>query len=223
MGEQTLSRRTVLQIAVTGIATSVAGCLGDDGGNGGGTDGDGRSSGGADESTPRETATATEMSDAAPGTATAESDTPTASQSTADVGIVASYPAAGGTEQRRETVLGPGDFESVGPVRTRSGRPPYVQATLTEAAAERFVDVLREHGFTGDGTANCRWQDRPDDPGWCLYTVVDGEVTYAAGLGAELADVVESGAFVDNRTFVLQTATATDAEELKDSLDGNSD
>jgi preprotein translocase subunit SecD len=143
------------------------------------------------------------------------------------VQVVAGYPVEGGngTTYRRDEVLTQGDFTDITPARRGQGQnPPYVQVTLTDDAAERYVQAMNENGFTTEGVGQCFWQQDPDDPGWCLYTVVDGETTYAASMGDDLAPLLRPGqngdvAFYSNPTFRMQTSNFSDAQELKINLE----
>ncbi|MEF8782283.1 MAG: preprotein translocase subunit SecD [Haloarculaceae archaeon] len=143
------------------------------------------------------------------------------------VQIVAGYPVEGdnGTAYERQEVLTQGDFTNISPARQGEGRnPPYVQVTLTDSAAEEYVQVMNQNGFTDEGIGQCFWRDRPDDPGWCLYTVVDDDVTYAASMGDDLAPLLRPDAggdvaFYNNPTFRMQTTNFTDAQELKINLE----
>ena len=141
--------------------------------------------------------------------------------------VVAGYPVEGGnsTAYEERSVLTQGDFTDISPARQgQEGQPPHVQVTLTESAAERYVRVMNENGFTDEGIGRCRWRQNSEDPGWCLYTVVDGEITYAASMGDDLAPLLrpsESGdvAFYSNPTFLMQTTNFSEAQELKLNLE----
>lgn len=134
--------------------------------------------------------------------------------------VVAGYPAGpeSDADYRRETVFTPSDFTEVAPVEGGGEvRAPAVRVEPTDEAAQRFVDVLTENGFTDEGVANCRWNS-DDDPGWCLLTVLDSEVTYAAALGPGLASSVESGAYLDDPAFVVSARDASEAERIRDAI-----
>jgi len=137
------------------------------------------------------------------------------------VGIVASFPgeAGDGSEQRRERLVTQEDVARVGPVRHGGGRPPFVLVTLTDEAATRFTEAMTEYGFTDEGVGNCRWQDDREDPGYCLYTVVDGEVQYAASISAGLAEVFRNGEFAADPQFRMTAVDAEAARELKRTLE----
>jgi len=137
------------------------------------------------------------------------------------VGIVASFPAEAGdgSEQRRERLVTQEDVARVGPVRHGGGRPPFVLVTLTDEAATRFTEAMTEYGFTDEGVGNCRWQDDREDPGYCLHTVVDGEVQYAAGISAGLAEVFRNGEFAADPQFRMTAVDAEAARELKRTLE----
>ncbi len=138
------------------------------------------------------------------------------------VSIVATYPVEteNGTVYRNTTVLEQDDFAGINPAqRAGDGRPPRVPVTLTRTAAQQFADDMIEFGFTGEGRSRCRAEVNPQDPGWCLYTVDDGEVIYSAGMAPGLADIIESGSFEDDRTFVLQTNDFETAQAVQISLE----
>ena len=137
------------------------------------------------------------------------------------VAIVASFPgeAGDGSEQRRERLVTQGDVARVGPVRHGGGRPPFVPVTLTDEAATRFTEAMTEYGFTDEGVGHCRWQDDRADPGYCLYTVVDGEVQYAASISAGLAEVFRNGEFTADPQFRMTAVDAEAARELKRNLE----
>jgi preprotein translocase subunit SecD len=134
-----------------------------------------------------------------------------------DVGIVAGSPGSDGT-QRVELVDASGIAE-VGSVRVRSGGAPYVPVTLTDAAARNFSRTLVDNGFTDEAnTSSCRYDESPDAPGYCIFTVVDGEVVYAASLSPGLADVMRNGEFVEDPQFVVTAANESTARSLATTL-----
>jgi len=143
------------------------------------------------------------------------------------VQIVAGYPetTANGTVQQRTSVLTQGDFRSIGQARQGEGqRPPFVRVVLNDPAADEFVEAMQEFGFTGEGVGACRYNQTPDDPGYCLYTVVDGKITYAASMGSRLADLLRSRAdgdapFLSDPAFRMQTGNISTAQELKINLE----
>jgi preprotein translocase subunit SecD len=78
---------------------------------------------------------------------------------------------------------------------------------------------MQDLGFTSsDGINTCQWQDSPDEPGYCLYTVVDGEKTYGASMSAGLADTLDSGEFSQDPRFVMNTTDFEKAQELESDL-----
>ena len=134
--------------------------------------------------------------------------------------IVAGYPNPNGTGYRNETVLTQGDFTRIGPAREGQGGRPGVSVTLTESAAEEYRQAMVENGFTDDGIQNCRWQRDKDDPGYCLYTVVDGDRTFAAGMTADLAGTLEDReAFLNNPSFTITTSNISEAQQVKLNLE----
>ncbi len=137
------------------------------------------------------------------------------------VQVVATFPdqTANGTVYRRVPLLTQGDFTSIGPPREGQGNePPYVSVSLRPDAAENFSNAMRNFGFVGEGQGNCRWRESPDDPGWCLQTVIDEEVTFAASMG-DLATDIRQGTFVNNPTFTITTGNFSTAQQLKLNLE----
>ncbi|MFC7133448.1 MULTISPECIES: hypothetical protein [Salinibaculum] len=210
MPASTVSRRRLLATLAGGVAGAVAGCSESQGttGNADGNDGG--------------TGTATRT----PSATAAATATETSTRLDADVEIVASYPVetGNGTEHRETTVLDERDVAAVGRVQEGAGgRPPSVPVGLTESGAENFTTAMREFGFTSSaGIQACRYEERPDDPGYCLQTVLDGEVVFSASMSSGLARTLESGAFADDPRFVLQTRNLSKARDLRASLEGNS-
>ena len=139
------------------------------------------------------------------------------------VRIVAASPTEtedGETSQRRETVVTPEGMAEVGSARAGTGaQPPSVTVTLDDATARSLVETLVDRGFTDEGVGDCRWQTDREDPGYCLYTVLDGEVTYAAGLSPALAEAMRGGEFVEDPTFILTAEDLAAAEQLEYTLE----
>ncbi|MFB6137573.1 MAG: preprotein translocase subunit SecD [Halobacteriaceae archaeon] len=100
---------------------------------------------------------------------------------------------------------------------------PAVRLTLRQQAAENFSDALQKFGFVDRAIETgqqgiCYYQQRPDDPGYCIMTELDGEVVHAAGLAPGLAQTIQSGAFVQNPRFHITAANMSQARELQISL-----
>jgi preprotein translocase subunit SecD len=143
------------------------------------------------------------------------------------VEIAARFPAnetadtAAADAYRDVTLLTNGDFVSVGTVqRPGTGSPaPAVPVTVTDEAAANFSSGLVEFGFTGEGVANCPTDAARADPanatGYCLFTVHDGDVVYAAGMSAGLADQIESGEWAADPQFVMTATNESEAQELR--------
>ena len=142
---------------------------------------------------------------------------------TGRVQIVASFPTQGdnGTVQRDVPLLTQGDFASIGQPREGEGtNPPYVRVTLQRGdIAENFTNAMNSFGFTGEGVENCRWRSNPEDPGWCLKTVVDGETVYAAGMDTTLATPIRQGTWQNEPTFRMLTNNFSAAQNLKLNLE----
>ncbi len=136
----------------------------------------------------------------------------------ADASVVARYPAE--NDSMTETaVVTADDVASAEATTTQHGRPG-VAVTLTDAGAQSFTDALVDAGFTSDrGIGNCPIEGAErNDEGYCLLTVVDGEVVYAAALAPSLADAIEGGAFADDPRLLLATATESNATRLAETF-----
>ncbi|QLH81055.1 preprotein translocase subunit SecD [Halosimplex pelagicum] len=141
------------------------------------------------------------------------------------VTIVATRPVDtdNGTVYRNQTVLTNRQLENsqIGLADVTEGGQPIVPITLTEDAAQNYSRDLVDLGFTSSeatGPQSCRYRQSPDDPGYCLYTTVDGEIVYAAGLDPGLAEDIESGEFVTAPSFVMQTRSTDEAQRLQVNL-----
>ena len=132
------------------------------------------------------------------------------------VEVVAHYPD--GDEYRNETVLRQGDFQSISIAQEGSaGTPPHVPVTLRSEVASDYANALIDASFTDEGVGACEWhalESRPEDPGYCLLTVVDGEVVYAASMGPSLADSIRDGSFEERPSFQMETTEFEDARTL---------
>ncbi|WP_302081539.1 preprotein translocase subunit SecD [Salinibaculum rarum] len=138
------------------------------------------------------------------------------------VEIVAGYPVQteNGTEYRNETVVRQDGITRITPVRSPDGGRPYVGITLTDSTAETYRQVLIDKGFTNEGVGRCRWQQEPENPGYCLYTVVDGERRSAATMTQDLATTLkDEDAFINNPSFRITTNNLSDAQEIKLNLE----
>ena len=99
------------------------------------------------------------------------------------------------------------------------GNRTAVLATLTDEAAARFTSRLVDLGLTGEGVSACRYRESPDQPGYCIYTRLDGERVFAAGMSPGLAEQIRSGEFGARPAFTLQTGNFSRAQELKIALE----
>mgnify|MGYP000510101858 FL=1 len=138
------------------------------------------------------------------------------------VRVVAEYPVQtdNGTEYRNETVLTSRQLEraNIG-VAQMTEQGPNVDATLTEEDAQEYQRALVEAGFTSsEGVSNCRVDSNPEDPGYCLHTVLDNETVYSAGMSPGLASLLDTGEFLDAPTFVMETRSLEEAQELQINL-----
>jgi preprotein translocase subunit SecD len=139
------------------------------------------------------------------------------------VELVAHFPASDTDNSqgfREVTVITQDDIANVGQVQgPTAGVPnPHVPVVLTSDGAESFAQQMIEFGFTREGAAACP-PDAPDNPaGYCLYTVLDGQVVHAASMSPDLADGIESGEFARSQNFVMTATNRTEARALQINL-----
>ncbi|WP_332897191.1 preprotein translocase subunit SecD [Haladaptatus sp. CMSO5] len=138
------------------------------------------------------------------------------------VEIVAEFPAQGNgtTEYRQVSMLTQGDFTEIGaPQQGQGNDPPSVPVALNDEAAQNFSDGMQKFGFTSQqGIQNCRYESTPDDPGYCLHTVVDGQVVYSASMSSGLAGIIQNGDFVNDPSFTMTTTNMSEARALQVNL-----
>ncbi len=140
------------------------------------------------------------------------------------VQVVAAYPVEtnNGTETRTTPLLEQGDFRSIGTAQETSQLGTHVPVTLNDQTAQNFSNAMRRFGFVNEGVSNCRYDANPENPGYCLYTVVDGEVVYAAGMSPDLAQTFRQEKFTQTPSFVMQTANMSEARQLQIHLNAGS-
>ncbi|MES3516477.1 MAG: preprotein translocase subunit SecD [Natronomonas sp.] len=112
------------------------------------------------------------------------------------------------------------DFATIGSARQadETNPRPRVPITLTESAAQRFADAMIDFGFT-QNTGQCAYDLDAQQPeggnSYCLLTVLDGEVVFAASLGDDLAAGIESGDFVESPNYVTTAQSFDQARQLE--------
>jgi len=140
------------------------------------------------------------------------------------VQVVALSPNANNTGFDREPLLDQNDL-TVSGVTTRStagGTQYAVGVTISNPdAAERFANTMRQEGFTSqqnpNGIGNCEYElgsGPQDDSEYCLLTVRDDTVVYAASMG-DLATTINNGQFVNNPTFSIGAPNQSAARQLE--------
>ncbi|MDG5817721.1 preprotein translocase subunit SecD [Natronococcus sp. A-GB7] len=146
-----------------------------------------------------------------------------------DVQIVAYHPGEDGN-QTNETVLQGEEFANVGSASYDDQRDQnYVPVTVDDSEdadgsspAADYQAAMNEYGFTGEGAGQCTIHDRetgefdfdPENPQWCLLTVVDDEVVDAHSMSPDLGESMASGAWVNDPVFQMIVPTQQDAQNL---------
>lgn len=114
-----------------------------------------------------------------------------------------------------EAVLSSSDFQRIGSPTQNPRTGPHVPVTVTDSAADSFQQQVVETGLSGGGSGSrCAYEASPENTGACLLTVVDGEVVYSSGMAPNLAQQMESGAWAEDRNFIIQTDSLEEANEL---------
>lgn len=140
------------------------------------------------------------------------------------VEVVAHFPDENTENGYRDvTVLAREDIANVGPVQEPNSQipQPHVPITLTNEGAEQFANQMRQFGFTGAGVEACPPNAPPignNTDGYCLYTVLDGQVVYSARMSGDLAQTIETGDFEASQTFVMTATNHTEARALQVNL-----
>ncbi|WP_336002058.1 hypothetical protein [Halorientalis halophila] len=141
------------------------------------------------------------------------------------VSAVAHFPVEMGstTVYRQRTILTQDDFVGVGP--GAASRPytdrPSVEVHLDPRAAREAAVFLKEAGFTEEGVTGCPDDaaENPDEAeGYCLYSVVNGEVVTATSLGGDLAWSIDFENYEEDPSVLLYTDTAEQATQLSMTL-----
>lgn len=134
-------------------------------------------------------------------------------QGRGEVELWAYYPENG--SQQNATVLQREDLEDISPPRVINEQPS-VPVVLTDQAASEFVRDMQAYGFTsGSGVSNCQYPDG----GYCLLTVLDGEVVYHASMGPTLAESLRDGDdFTNDPRFFITATSMEEARELQVNL-----
>jgi preprotein translocase subunit SecD len=134
------------------------------------------------------------------------------------VQIVAHFPVReNGTTTYRDVPL----FDQDGITAVQSAQqgqgtePPYVPITLTEEAARNFSNAMQRFGFTQQGVNACRYSVNESDAGYCLYTVRDDNVVFAASIAPGLAQIINNGEFVEQRSFRTTASNFSEAQRLQ--------
>jgi preprotein translocase subunit SecD len=144
------------------------------------------------------------------------------------VQIVAHFPVQKNntTIYRNVSLLTQDEFTS-SPVEQR-GDGAAVPITITDkAAAKNFSHAMRVFGFTSpQGISSCRYQPQSNtsDTGYCLYTLINGEVVNgtitegqvvsAASMG-DLASSIKNRDFVKDPSFRITTGSLSEAQRLR--------
>jgi preprotein translocase subunit SecD len=138
------------------------------------------------------------------------------------VEIQVRYPAEtdNGTEYRNTTVLSNQQLQraQVGQPRVSDGVPG-VPVTLTDRDGEQYAQEIRDVDWTEqEARAGCRFEENPQSSGYCLMTLVDGELQRAYGMRPRLSRLINNGEWEDSPTFTLTTTSLEQARQVQVNL-----
>lgn len=127
------------------------------------------------------------------------------------------YPADNEEGFEREVLLRNEDIDRFDPVSVQDDEPG-VPVTLTDEAAQRYVDRLQETGFDENPGA-CIADPETDEPepgSYCFISSVDGEILWSGGIAPGLADQVrQPETFTTNPQFRITTTDIEEAQALR--------
>ncbi|NHN46929.1 preprotein translocase subunit SecD [Halostella sp. JP-L12] len=141
-------------------------------------------------------------------------------QDRGDVRIDATYPSSNGSQgYAQETVLRGEDIDVGSTVQQdqRTGEY-YVSVTVeNRQAAEEFSSNLTAAGFA-ENPSSCAYDldsENNTDPGYCLLTIVDDDIVYAAGVRNNLAQSFQNGDFNEDPSFRMTARSEEEASNLR--------
>ena len=120
-----------------------------------------------------------------------------------------------------KSVIAGGDIDDIRPpLSAGSDSGPGVPVTLTARGAEQFVEDMQTLGFTQPAALGaCQARASPDEPGYCLQTVVDGEIVSNNSMGDLQPNLQDPNpAFLQTREFVMGASTFSEATQLSINL-----
>ncbi|WP_435347747.1 preprotein translocase subunit SecD [Haloarchaeobius sp. HRN-SO-5] len=134
------------------------------------------------------------------------------------VELIARFPGENGTMQE-ELLVQREDLDQIGGPEPGQSSSYEVPVVLRQGAADQFATTLNENGFTTDGVSSpaCGGAQR-NDQGYCLLTVVDGEVTASHSLGPNLADSIRRGTFQEDPRFTMGASNRSEAQDISVNL-----
>jgi preprotein translocase subunit SecD len=139
------------------------------------------------------------------------------------VELAVRYPLQNGTMREETLVTGNGIQTVDPPQQPQGGQTWQVPVKLYPDGGDRFQNVLNRVNYTENGNyQNCpseasRTNSRNTE-GYCLLTVVNGEVKGAFSMRARLADTIRSGQFDDDPRFFFTASNQSDAQQIQTNI-----
>jgi preprotein translocase subunit SecD len=137
------------------------------------------------------------------------------------VEIRAVYPEQvnGSTVYRNTTVLTQDDIDP-GTVGESDKGEAFVRVAVTQEAAPRFSEDMRQYGFAQEGGVTCAIERTDAEPGHCLVVIKDGRFIDAFGMDETLSRPIREGTF--GGSFRMTTGSGPnatqDAEQVRIAL-----
>lgn len=127
------------------------------------------------------------------------------------------YPADNEQGYEREILLRNEDVERFDPVRPGQDGQPGVPVTISDEAAEQYVERLQATEFTENPRA-CQADPETLEPqpgSYCFITSVDDDILWSGGIAPGLAEDVATEQFLTNPQFRITTTDLSQAQELR--------
>jgi preprotein translocase subunit SecD len=131
------------------------------------------------------------------------------------------YPGNNSTMQE-ETLVATEGIDTVDPATSRDGSWR-VPVRLTLDGGDRFQSTLNRVGFTADQNyatcpPNASSTSTRNEDGYCLLTVVNGDVKGAFSMHSRLAATIREGQFDDDPSFFFTASNEADAKNIQTNL-----
>jgi preprotein translocase subunit SecD len=139
------------------------------------------------------------------------------------VRLVVRYPANG--TMTEQTLVDANGILTVDPPQRPQGAPSWqVPVKLSPEGGDQFQTTLNDVGFTADNNyrscpSNASRTATRNDQGYCLLTVVNGDVKGAFSMDPRLANTVRSEQFDDDPRFFFTAGNQSEAQRIQTNIE----